>query len=238
VEEVFAAVRGRGFTTEQDLVNAVRLTFLSSQWVWLPELKSANGIADLVAVKTSRDPYPSSLSAVPHRWVYPLKCLPIRLGITAISFAQEFGTSVDYAREILRSCEKAGFCEYDTRARTWTKVIEPRPVAEKIVAVEVKLRDWRRALYQAVRYLDYASESWVVLDQVAMAGALSNAEDFATQGVGLVCMSCEGDIEVVVRASTRGPRMPTRYWQANAEISRRLHASLPQECAMETLHAI
>jgi hypothetical protein len=37
--------------------------------------------------------------------------------------------------------------------------MQPEPVAKKIVAIEAKLRDWRRALYQAAQHVAYASQA-------------------------------------------------------------------------------
>jgi hypothetical protein len=226
------------FATEQELVAAIRTTFPASAWTWLSELKSANGVADLVAVKSSASPGPPSLNDIAQRWVYPLKCLPSHISVTATCFAQQFATSAGYAREILHSYHRAGFCEYAAGTKTWTKVRDPLPVVERIVALEVKLRDWRRALYQATRYLDYATQAWVVLDHRALAAALAHADDFVQRGIGLMGLSRAGEIEVIAHPAKRGPRMPARYWQANAEIARRLATSAPQELAVEALQAV
>lgn len=56
-----------------------------------------------------------------------------------------------------------------------------------VIAIEAKLRDWRRALQQAYRNTSFASESYVLLPLEAVSRALANASDFTRRGVG-VCV--------------------------------------------------
>lgn len=109
--------------------------------------------------------------------------------------------------------------------RAWIKRRDPSPVAERIIAIEAKLSDWRRALYQASRYLDYANQSWVVLDSKAFASACLQVDEFQHRGIGLAGVSPRGEFEVACAAVLRTPRLPQRFWLANAAISRHLFAA-------------
>jgi hypothetical protein len=95
-------------------------------------------------------------------------------------------------------------------------------VAQRIIAVEAKLRDWRRALYQAAQHTSYASHCWVVLDRTVLPTACKYAQQFKDRGIGLAGLSTDGQLEVVSPAGENSPRPHIRYWQANAEIARRL----------------
>lgn len=54
-----------------------------------------------------------------------------------------------------------------------------------VVAVEFKLRDWRRALRQAFRHRNYVNEAYVVLDDGRGMAAIEHREAFASANVGL-----------------------------------------------------
>jgi hypothetical protein len=137
-------------------------------------------------------------------------------------FAQTHCVTAAYASSVLRLFADAGFCERDQQQKTWTKIEEPGLVAEKIVAIEAKLRDWRKALYQASRYLDYAAESWVVLEQRSLTAAREHTDAFSARGIGLMGLGARGELEIVARPLSRTPRMAHRVWHANCEIARRL----------------
>jgi len=98
-------------------------------------------------------------------------------------------------------------------------------VADRIVAIEAKLRDWRRALYQASRYLDYADEAWVVLGGAGLSTAFLHVDDFRRRGVGLMALARDGALKIATPAQTSPPRMAGRVWHVNAEIARRLQNS-------------
>ena len=55
----------------------------------------------------------------------------------------------------------------------------------RLMAFEVKLRDWRKALAQAYRYRYYADESIVILPAEAARPAMGNRHLFRQFGVGL-----------------------------------------------------
>ena len=228
--------RHEGFKTEADLVEATQKTFcsnLGSTWKWLHELESPAGIADLVALKLAHEQSSNSLSEISPRWAYALKCLPYLEAFTVGWFSASTGVTKAYAQDVLSMFESAGYCQQDVRQKTWLKLKEPRPIANKIVAVEAKLRDWRRALYQASQYLDYATRSWVVLDMRWIENARDNLEQFTVRGVGLLALGVAGDLEVVAAPADRPPRMIPRFWQANAEIARRISTSRDAERSRE-----
>lgn len=189
----------------------------------MEELSSPSGTADLVAVQlSSKWQQQESMSRIPSRWLYALKCLPIGVSIELKTFAASHGVSVSCAQDVLTAYTHADYCTYHLNKRSWTKEREPRPVAERIVAIEAKLRDWRRALYQAVQYASYAFETWVVLDKEYLSSATIHIDEFESRGVGLMGLSADGQSEILSSAVTRPPKSTERFWQANVEIAKRL----------------
>jgi len=59
-------------------------------------------------------------------------------------------------------------------------------VGDSIVAVELKLRDWRGALRQAMAYQLGAEYAWVAMPLAAAAGALRYRDRFEREGIGLL----------------------------------------------------
>lgn len=218
--------RGSGFVTEEQLTSAIRTTFAqqnSATWQWIDEFNSQSGTADLVAVALRRDwKQEASIRQVPARWLYPLTMLSLGVSIDAKAFSSRFGVSESSAHAALAAYADAKYCTYNPGQRVWIKTRDPLPVAERIVALEAKLRDWRRALYQAVQYTSYAFEVWVVLDTTFLHSALVHVDEFERRGIGLLGLSANGECEIVNPAARKPPRNHERFWQANAEIVRRL----------------
>jgi hypothetical protein len=217
------------FDTEEQLVTQLVEAYgttVDGNWVWLREFSTSCGIADLVGVSVA--PYPpdfasrACLGAVPSRWAYALRRLPSAEPFTLNQLAELANVGISSARAILRVFGETGFCEPAPQPKAWIKTCEPTPIATQIVAVEAKLRDWRRALYQASQHADYASRCWVVLDQAALANAQQHIDEFEHRGVGLAGLARNGDLDVVIAAAENVPRLPYRFWHANAEIARRL----------------
>jgi hypothetical protein len=229
------------FQRETQLAHVFEKSFSTerSRWAWLSELESPNGIADLAAIRVSDTRRcREQLALIPPKWAYALRCLPMATPVTALEFAGSLNVTPAYARTILGRFKESGFCTFEKYRRSWTKIIQPEPIADKIVAIELKLSDWKRALYQASRYLDFATQSWVVLDECALDRARAHVEMFGNRGIGLAGITPQGDLQVECQAANRVPRLPGRFWHMNAEISRRLTESRLQMPAVEPVHAV
>ncbi len=75
------------------------------------------------------------------------------------------------------------------------------PAVRVLTAVELKLRDWRRALHQAFRMQRSVDYSWVVLDSARAEPARRNVGDFRELGVGLATLNAgTRELAVVSRA--------------------------------------
>jgi hypothetical protein len=214
------------FDTEEQLVNLLEEIYGSSKserWVWIREFSTSSGIVDLMGIDlTSPATDFASLGQIPPKWAYALYSLPCEAPFTPEQLAALANVTPASARSILRTFRHSGFCEQTAQGGAWIKTAQPEPVATRIVAVEAKLRDWRRALYQATQHAAYASHSWVVLDMAALPNARRHVHEFSVRGVGLAGLSLDGDLDVVTEATARSPRLRSQYWQANAEIARRL----------------
>ncbi|KAB7731817.1 hypothetical protein F5984_06210 [Rudanella paleaurantiibacter] len=58
-------------------------------------------------------------------------------------------------------------------------------ITKKSIAIEAKLKNWRRALVQAYRYRWFASESYVVMDRLHINAAIKSISEFEKFNIGL-----------------------------------------------------
>lgn len=216
-----------GFESEAVLVDVlerkVATTRDHSDCITIRELDSSNGIADLVVTKLShgwRNSMP--VADVNPRWLFLLSQLPYRLVISLDDFTALSGFSRRYALAALTQFSALGFCIQNKNTGTWKKIKQPVPFAQEIWAIEAKLRDWRRALYQACRYREYATQSWVILDEYHVSSAVKNINEFVRRNIGLGGISQTGKLTVLHHALSSRPKFPARYWYVNGQIAQRL----------------
>jgi hypothetical protein len=78
----------------------------------------------------------------------------------------------DYRQRVLCPLQATGLLardESDTYHRTEVELIDP---FGSLIAVELKLRDWRKALAQGSRYRAFADEAWVAMPSARIGGEL------------------------------------------------------------------
>lgn len=68
----------------------------------------------------------------------------------------------------------------------------------EVIAIEAKLKDWKRGLYQAYRYRDFANESYLALYSPYLHRALKNLDEFKKYNVGLIEVT-ESNLNIVFR---------------------------------------
>lgn len=72
-------------------------------------------------------------------------------------------------------------------------------------AIEAKLRNWKRALYQAYRYKWFADFSFVVLDAYYAEQAIENLDLFQRYNIGLATINTEGEFNRVFNPYRQKP---------------------------------
>jgi hypothetical protein len=109
----------------------------------------------------------------------------------------------DLRRRALEPALAAGLLTFD--GERWLGRQLPAPY-DRLVAVELKLRDWRKGLRQARRYQAFALQSWLALDRVDD-GAIRLGREL---GVGIIEVA--GEAVAVIEPKDRNPlaRLETR----------------------------
>lgn len=175
------------------------------------ELESGNGIADIVVFKLrSNWKEYSGISTLNPRWTSILISLPYRKVFTINDFIKIACCSNQTAEKILKAFEQSNFIIKAKHG--WLKIKQPRPPINTIYAIEAKIKDWKRALYQASRYKEFANQSWVLLDNHYCRPALDNLGEFKKRNIGLLTIDAESNINVIVESLTQMPNVDYRYW--------------------------
>lgn len=212
------------FDREQDLIDTFsRILRPNSNFHLSYEFDCSHGIADLVVYKPSPESTRASdIRFLPEGWVYALRLLPYRKIFTLCDFISATNASLAQARKILRCMMDAGYIRKGRNESTWLKYRQPQPVTREIVAIEAKLRKWRKALNQATRYQHFAHYSWVVLDQECSRRAIDNINEFRRFNVGLASVSVTGELTTHHKPVKRKPKSPILFWMANVKIANEL----------------
>lgn len=86
-----------------------------------------------------------------------------------------------------------------------------KEILSESIAIEAKLKNWRRALEQAYRYKWFASKSFVVLDSAHINPALTNMKEFRRFNVGLAEINKAGEIVIHFRPIKNAP-IDNKMW--------------------------
>jgi len=74
-----------------------------------------------------------------------------------------------------------------------------------IVSIELKLRNWKRALKQAFRYRSFSNESYVILDEYNINLGLKNIEYFKKFNIGLGSINSKSELKLFYKPESTKP---------------------------------
>lgn len=216
------------FSSERDLVETFVGCLRRSNprgWALLREMDAGVGIADLVLVPTAQ-----SLSAVRSMRLVPLRLAPLlessmsaTIG-TESAFEAMTGLSSLSAQKAIRDLARVGLLRRRRDGAFQLKSVQEPPYSH-VVAIEAKLQDWGRALTQAYRNRQFATQSWVVLDQHYPLSEHA-VMAFTRAHVGLATCSISGGLKIHVAAPSLPPNSPQRAWVAQAVVARSIRQTL------------
>ncbi len=100
-----------------------------------------------------------------------------------------------------------------------------------VIAIELKLSSWKRALMQAFRYRSFAWESYVVLDEKRSSPALSNVATFKKHNIGLATYSQDGFFKIIFKPKIKEPYSTKLFQKICSTFS---HENDDSTCSMTT----
>jgi hypothetical protein len=219
------------FVTEESLVAefvAFLLKTKNASFDILREFEGGFGRPDLLLYEPpSEERYQDieSLANINPRFA-PLLSIATATTIFSLeSLREATGVSKHSARRIVGELSKLGRLKMDDATQQTFKISPvPKPPFRQVVAIEAKLSDWRRALIQAYRYLQFSNESWVLLDHKSASSALKRGETFKSCGVGLASFSTGGSLYVHFPAKNRAWSNGILAWRTQALLARSLNS--------------
>lgn len=213
------------FTLELDLVHIfhehLRVNH-SKKYLIEKEVNCDFGIADLVMFKLKKITSNNvNLSLISPDWAFSLRTIEYRKIFTTDEFSQLASVSMNSANQALKDFCSANYCEKISN-NTWRKIKQPTLISDYIVSYEVKLKNWKRALWQACRYKTFSNESWVILDCMNEKPAIKNIQSFIDFNIGLATVSKSGVVKIHSYPKSEQHQSDIALWKANAIIARKL----------------
>ncbi len=199
------------FASEQELVTYITSCVQSEPNPFLKggklslftELNLGYGIADLVAVSYEDD---ASLERKNFLAYFDVSLLSIIEKEEMVSFEDIVYITRSPERKILSSLSSLIDEGFVTLQRG--RYVSHKKYADILtdsVAIEAKLKDWKRALRQAYRYKWFANKSFVFLPMENITIPKKNIDLFHGYNVGLAGVSKEDGIEVVYSPKPKAP---------------------------------
>jgi DNA-binding Lrp family transcriptional regulator len=199
------------FETEADLVSTIiaNRSYLLSLANWkddsnttiLGELNLGYGIADLVIAKNT---------TLPKNRIEPLTYDDIALfklleKSDRLPISEIMEITRSSKKKTKSSLEKLMQEQYISHYNGYYKANKIENQRVESIAIEAKLKNWKRALMQAYRYKWFASYSYVVMDSKHVNPAKNNKDLFRKYNVGLAAMSKEGYLTILLKPKKTKP---------------------------------
>lgn len=211
-----------GFSTELELVNKFTALFSSKKIHIEHEFDSGFGIADIVFLKNyNNQKFLQQLGSIDPNWAYTLRSLPYRKNFDLEFLIKISGSSRSASMKALQSFIDAGYCILKPTG-FYEKIKQPRAITTNLTAIEAKLSDWRRAIWQASRYKTFADYSFVLLDKKHANPAIDNLQEFKKFNIGLLVFSTIDELEIFFQPKKESKTLANLYWKAHAKLAKNI----------------
>ncbi len=215
------------FATEQQLVNKLKLNY-SNICNWdtdkfathiLEEVDLGFGVADLVISKVSK----GAIKKQPALSYFDITIYKIIEANKEISIEKIKEITKANESSIKKSLERLMVDSYINQSDILFNVSKTyKSIATNSVAIEAKLKNWKRALNQAFRYKWFACKSYVVLDSKHITPALVNIEEFRKYNVGLAEINKQGCLKIYFNPKAQKPIDDKMFMLLNEQLKQHL----------------
>ena len=95
-----------------------------------------------------------------------------------------------------------------------------RNILPEVIAIEVKVDNWQRAMSQALRNRIFAHRSFIALP-VGVAARVRRAPALRQSGIGVIAMDADGGATVVKQAASGQPKVWAYYYKLAVLVAQR-----------------
>lgn len=168
--------------------------FFGAKFASVSELSSGFGIADIVFYRLDSKTVKSRIT----KKFPPIESIDLIQILTHLNQIEDNTINLKHLKKILPSSKKQKeeiisflikrkFLIPKNDSLSEFKIGKPYKIGLKeVIAIEAKLSNWKRGLYQAYRYRQYANKSYLALHSKYVHRALANEEHFIRSNVGLI----------------------------------------------------
>lgn len=165
-----------------------------SKFAYISELSSGFGIADIVFYRLDTKVVRKRIA----KQFPPIESIDLIQILTYLNRIEDNTINIKHLKKILPSSKeqkeeiisfliKRKFLIPKNKSLSEFKIANSYKIGLKeVIAIEVKLSNWKRGLYQAYRYRQYANKSYLALHSKYVHRALANEGDFIRSNVGLI----------------------------------------------------
>lgn len=82
---------------------------------------------------------------------------------------------------------------------------------KKIITIELKLKNWKRALAQAYKYKSFSDISYVCMDESNVSSVLNHLDMFEKYNIGLITISKSKKVKIVYKPNATEPYAKDLY---------------------------
>ncbi len=210
------------FESEYEAVNVLEKNFNLSCFnlekiISAREFSIGFGIADLVYFELSNNlETETNTPIISDSAIAILKFFRNDILFTAEQISELAFVSIRTAKKKLKELVEAGYLEFKNKVYTLKRAY--RPIVEKVIAIEVKLYNWKKALSQAFKYMVFANQSYVAMDADFVHRAKANISEFQKCNIGLLSITSEGDIKKIWEPTWEPTHKDLPFWKLNERV--------------------
>jgi hypothetical protein len=139
---------------------------------------------------------------------------------TPKTISERLGRPNSYVIKLISELSRKGIVQSNARGSVCL-ASDCRDVLKDVIAIEVKVSDWRKATHQAIRNTIVAHRSYVALPST-VAHRVRNEELIQSFGIGILSVDASGTVRTVRRARKALPKVWSYYFAIAALASESL----------------
>lgn len=90
---------------------------------------------------------------------------------------------------------------------------------KKIITIELKLKNWKRALAQAYKYKSFSDISYVCMDEGNVDSVLKHLDMFEKYNIGLITISKNKKVNIIYKPAATDPYAKDLYEKASIKFN-------------------